>query len=100
MQNPKYKDTEEAYSAWRKYALAFGFANRLNSDFNNELKGNIAPVSYYDKYYGSHRWSAATINSLSIGQGEVAADPSANGQHGSYHRKQGILHNPACGETY
>jgi penicillin-binding protein 2 len=75
MQNPKYKDTEEAYSVWRKYALDFGFANRLNSDFNNELKGFIAPVSYYDKYYGSHRWSAATINSLSIGQGEVLLTP-------------------------
>jgi penicillin-binding protein 2 len=75
IQNPKYKDTEEAYSAWRKYALAFGFANRLNSDFNNELKGNIAPVSYYDKYFGPHRWSAATINSLSIGQGEVLLTP-------------------------
>jgi penicillin-binding protein 2 len=75
MQNPKYKDTEDAYSVWRQYALAFGFANRLNSDFNNELKGFIAPVSYYDKYYGSHRWSAATINSLSIGQGEVLLTP-------------------------
>lgn len=75
IQNPKYKDTEEAYSVWRKYALAFGFANRLNSDFNNELKGNVAPVSYYDKYFGPHRWSAATINSLSIGQGELLLTP-------------------------
>jgi penicillin-binding protein 2 len=75
MENPKYKDVEEAYLKWRDYATTFGFGNRLNADFNNELKGFIAPVSYYDKYYGSHHWNAVTINSLSIGQGEVLLTP-------------------------
>jgi penicillin-binding protein 2 len=75
MENPKYKNAEQAYRVWRDYALSFGFGNRLNSDFNNELKGFIAPVSYYDKYYGANHWNAITINSLSIGQGEVLLTP-------------------------
>jgi penicillin-binding protein 2 len=75
IENPKYKDAEQAYNRWREYATSFGFGSRLNSDFNNELKGFIAPVSYYDKYYGSHHWNAVTINSLSIGQGEVLLTP-------------------------
>ena len=33
IENPKYKNAEEAYSIWREYALYFGFGNRLNSDF-------------------------------------------------------------------
>jgi penicillin-binding protein 2 len=75
IENPKYKNVELAYRVWRDYALAFGFGNRLNSDVNNELKGFIAPVSYYDKYYGANHWNAVTINSLSIGQGEILLTP-------------------------
>jgi penicillin-binding protein 2 len=75
IENPKFKNTEEAYVNWRKYTQAFGFGSRLQSDLTNELKGFIAPVSYYDKYFGSHRWNAVTINSLSIGQGEVSLTP-------------------------
>jgi len=47
----------------------------LNSDFTNELKGFIAPSSYYDRYYGEHRWSALTVISLAIGQGELLITP-------------------------
>ena len=51
------------------------FGSRLNSDFTNELKGFIAPVSYYDRYYGSNHWNALTVISLAIGQGELLITP-------------------------
>lgn len=75
IENPKYKNAEQAYNNWRDYVLTFGFGNRLNSDFTNELKGFIAPATYYDKYYGSNHWYALTIISLSIGQGELMMTP-------------------------
>jgi penicillin-binding protein 2 len=75
IENPKYKNAEQAYNNWRDYVLTFGFGNRLNADFTNELKGFIAPASYYDKYYGSNHWYALTLISLSIGQGELLMTP-------------------------
>jgi len=75
IEDPKFSSSTEAYNNWRNYVLSFGFGNRLNSDFTNELKGFIAPSSYYDRYYGENRWSALTIISLAIGQGELLITP-------------------------
>jgi penicillin-binding protein 2 len=75
MENPKYKNSEQAYNNWRDYVLSFGFGNRLKADFTNELKGFVAPVSYYDQYYGSNHWNALTVISLAIGQGELLITP-------------------------
>jgi penicillin-binding protein 2 len=73
--NKKYRNTEDAYSSWRKYVLSFGFGSPLESDFTNELKGFIAPATYYDRIYGANRWGPLTIISLSIGQGELLITP-------------------------
>lgn len=75
IEDPKYANATDAYNNWRSYVLSFGFGNRLSADFTNELKGFIAPASYYDRYYGEHRWSALTIISLAIGQGELLITP-------------------------
>jgi len=75
IENPKYKNAEQSYNIWRDYVLSFGFGSRLNSDFTNELKGFIAPSTYYDKYYGQNHWYALTLISLSIGQGELMMTP-------------------------
>lgn len=75
IENPKYKNPEQAYKKWREYIMSFGIGNRLNADFTNELKGFIAPESYYDRYYGSNHWNALTTISLAIGQGEILVTP-------------------------
>jgi len=75
IEDPKYGNAEQAYNNWYKYVMAFGFGSRLNSDFTNELKGFVAPVSYFDRYYGSNHWSALTVISLAIGQGELLITP-------------------------
>lgn len=75
IENPKYSRPDEAYNVWRNYVLSFGIGQKLGSDFTNELRGFIAPVSYYDKYYGSNHWNALTTISLAIGQGEILVTP-------------------------
>lgn len=75
IENPAYGNAELAYNSWRNYVLSFGFGNRLNGDFTNELKGFIAPTTYYDRYYGKNHWNALTTISLSIGQGELLITP-------------------------
>lgn len=75
LDDPKFASTTDAYNNWRSYVISFGLGNRLNSDFTNELRGFIAPASYFDRYYGEHRWSSLTVISLAIGQGEVLITP-------------------------
>ncbi len=73
--NKKYENTEEAFIAWRKYMLDFGFGHKINTDLFNESSGNIPSVAFYDKYYKKGGWSALTIRSLAIGQGEILVTP-------------------------
>ncbi len=75
IENPKYSTAEEAYNRWRTYVMQFGLGSRLQSDFTNELRGNVATASYYDRYFGKNHWNALTTISLSIGQGELMITP-------------------------
>ncbi len=75
IEDSKFNSVSEAYNNWRNHVISFGFGNKLNSDFTNELRGFIAPSSYYDKYYGKNGWKFLTIVSLSIGQGELLMTP-------------------------
>lgn len=75
LENGVYSSVSEAYERWRKYLTDFGFGNRLNTDFTNELPGFIPQSTYYDRYYGAGRWRALTVISLGIGQGEIGTTP-------------------------
>ena len=71
----KYRSTEEAYAAWRKYVQSFGVGVKLDSDLPYVLKGNVPSVQYYDRYYGKGGWSASNVISLGIGQAELLVTP-------------------------
>ena len=75
LENPRYKNTGEAFSRWREYVLSFGFGQKLGTDVPYELGGNIPTAKFYDRHYGKGRWKFSNIVSLSIGQGEIGATP-------------------------
>lgn len=75
IENPAFGNAELAYQAWYKYVKQFGFGERLDGDFTNELPGFVPPSTYYDKYFGRNHWNAFTTISLSIGQGELLITP-------------------------
>ena len=54
---------------------SFGLGVKLGSDLSQENKGIIYTKDYYNKFYGEGHWSAFTIISLSIGQGELSFTP-------------------------
>ena len=75
LENPKYGSVAEALDVWNEYVKSFGFGKKLGSDFPSELGGFIPDSKYYDKVYGSGRWKATNVISLSIGQGEIGCTP-------------------------
>ncbi|MCL2596861.1 MAG: penicillin-binding protein 2 [Paludibacter sp.] len=67
---------KKSYQEWKEHINQFGFGERFDySDIYEQSKGFIPSESYYNRYYGETGWTALTIRSLSIGQGEILVTP-------------------------
>ena len=70
----KYKNIDEAYTAWLDYMRSMGFLKQYETDLPYELKGRIPSAEYFDKKY-NNSWNGNTVVSMGIGQGEAAVTP-------------------------
>ena len=70
----KYKNIDEAYTAWLDYKSSMGFLQVFDTDLPYELKGRIPTAEYFDKKY-NNSWNGNTVVSMGIGQGEAAVTP-------------------------
>ncbi|MDY6326088.1 MAG: penicillin-binding protein 2 [Bacteroidales bacterium] len=70
----KYKNIDEAYTAWLEYMESMGFLKVFNTDLPYELQGRIPSAEYFDKKY-NNSWNGNTVVSMGIGQGEAAVTP-------------------------
>jgi len=71
----KYGSPAKAFEVWKNHLVSMGYGYKLGVDLPHESRGFLPNAKYYDKVYGKDRWSANTIVSVSIGQGEVLATP-------------------------
>ena len=71
----KYGSTANAFEVWKKHLVSLGFGYPLGVDLPSESRGFLPNASWYSDRYGENHWSANTIISVSIGQGEVSATP-------------------------
>lgn len=70
----KYASVQEAMTTWKDYMVSMGFGYPLGIDLPGEKRGLIPNADFYDKYLGKS-WSALSIISIAIGQGEVNLTP-------------------------
>lgn len=71
----KYGSHANAFEVWKNHLVSLGFGYKLGVDLPGENRGFIPNAKFYDKIYGEGRWSANTIISVAIGQGEILATP-------------------------
>lgn len=71
----RYKSAERAFEIWKNHMVSMGYGYKLGVDLPGEGRGFIPNSQFYDKFYGKGHWSANTIISISIGQGEILATP-------------------------
>lgn len=71
----KYGSHANAFEIWKNHLVSLGFGYPLGVDLSSEGRGFIPNAKWYDKIYGENHWSANTIISVSIGQGEILATP-------------------------
>lgn len=71
----KYGSVAEAFEVWKHHLVSMGYGYKLGVDLPSEGRGFIPNDKFYNKVYGENRWSANTIISIAIGQGEILATP-------------------------
>lgn len=71
----KYGTPAKAFEVWKNHLVSMGYGYKLGVDLPSESRGFIPNAKFYDKFYREGGWSANTIISVSIGQGEILATP-------------------------
>lgn len=71
----KYGSVANAFEVWKKHLVSLGYGYKLGVDLPGESRGFIPNAQFYNKVYGENHWSANTIISIAIGQGEILATP-------------------------
>lgn len=71
----KYGSSANAFEVWKHHLVSMGYGYKLGVDLPGEGRGFIPNDKFYNKFYGEGRWSANTIISVSIGQGEIMSTP-------------------------
>lgn len=71
----KYGTVSNAFEIWKNYLVEMGYGYKLGIDLPSESRGFIPNSKFYNKRYGENRWSANTVISIAIGQGEILATP-------------------------
>ena len=69
------ENSAEGMDRWKSYLNRFGLGNYLGYDLPIGKKGFIPGSTYYDRVYRKGVWSAPTVISNAIGQGEVLTTP-------------------------
>ncbi len=71
----KYGTSANAFEIWKNHLVSMGYGYKLGIDLPGESRGFIPNSAFYNKIYGEGRWSANTVISIAIGQGEILATP-------------------------
>lgn len=66
---------DELFTRWKDYMVSMGYGYPLGVDLPHERRGFIPNAEFYNNSFRGNRWSANSIISISIGQGEILATP-------------------------
>lgn len=79
---------------WKDYMVEMGYGYRLGVDLPSESRGFIPNPEYYSKSFRGANWTANSIISISIGQGEVLATPLQIANLGATIANRGWFYTP------
>ena len=79
---------------WKNYMVEMGYGYRLGIDLPSESRGFIPNSDFYSSSFRGANWSANSIISISIGQGEVLATPLQIANLGATIANRGFFYTP------
>ena len=65
----------DQFEKWKDYMVEMGYGYKLGIDLPFESRGFIPNNDFYSKSFRGANWTANSVISISIGQGEVLATP-------------------------
>lgn len=63
------------FEKWKNYLVEMGYGYKLGVDLPSESRGFLPNSEFYSKSFRGRNWTANSVISVSIGQGEVLATP-------------------------
>lgn len=87
-------DSRLGLEVWDKYMHNFGLGAPVGIDIPSEKGGQIPSPALYNRIYGKDRWKWSTINSISIGQGEILISPLQMANYVSAIANRGYFYTP------
>jgi len=87
-------DSRLGLDKWANYLYKFGLGHPLGIDIPNEKGGQVPSPELYNRIYGENRWKWSTINSISIGQGEILISPLQMANYASIIANKGYYYIP------
>lgn len=87
-------DSRMGLEIWDEYLDKFGLGKPLGIDIPNEKGGQIPSPSLYNNIYGANSWKWSTINSISIGQGEISISPIQMANYSAAIANRGFFYTP------
>jgi len=79
-------------NTWHDWAKKFGFGQRVPIDIGDQRPGLIPDSSYFNRVYGTGRWTAGYTINLSIGQGDMVVTPLQLARYTAALANGGTLH--------
>ncbi len=89
-----FVDSRLGLEVWDEYLHKFGLGQPLGIDIPNEKGGQIPSANLYNRIYGKDRWKWSTINSISIGQGEILISPLQMANYSAAIANRGYYYTP------
>lgn len=84
----------EQFEKWKNYMVEMGYGYRLGIDLPFESRGFIPNNDFYSKSFRGSNWTANSVISISIGQGEVLATPLQIANLGATIANRGWFYTP------
>lgn len=84
----------DQFTKWKNYMVEMGYGYKLGVDLPSESRGFIPNTDFYSKSFRGANWTANSIISVSIGQGEVLATPLQIANLGATIANRGWFHTP------
>ncbi|MCM1291486.1 MAG: penicillin-binding protein 2 [Prevotella sp.] len=79
---------------WKDYMVSMGYGYKLGVDLPHESRGFIPNSDFYNSSFRGSDWSANSIISISIGQGEILATPLQIANLGATIANRGFFYTP------
>ncbi len=84
----------DQFEKWKDYMVEMGYGYKLGIDLPFESRGFIPNNDFYSKSFRGANWTANSVISISIGQGEVLATPLQIANLGATIANRGWFYTP------